>query len=69
MRAASDSDVTDALAQLPDDERAVVEARFGINGFAYPRTLAWISGETGVGVERVIQLQLQGQRRLASTLP
>lgn len=53
-----------ALEGLPWRERHVISRRYGL-GEAAPATLRTIAEELGIGRERVRQLQIQGEERLA----
>jgi RNA polymerase sigma factor (sigma-70 family) len=56
--------VTAALATLPDDERRVIELRFGTGG-APEASLREVAREVGVSQERARQLEARGLKRLA----
>lgn len=56
----------DALRRLPDRERLVVEARFGIG--REEETLAAIGARLGISRERVRQIQCEALRRLKCEL-
>src|SRR6478672_4877957 len=57
--------VTAALATLPEDERRVIELRFGTGG-APEASLREVAREVGVSQERARQLEARGLKRLAS---
>jgi RNA polymerase primary sigma factor len=56
--------VTAALATLPEDERRVIELRFGTGG-APEASLREVAREVGVSQERARQLEARGLKRLA----
>jgi len=56
--------VTAALATLPEDERRVIELRFGTGGAA-EASLREVAREVGVSQERARQLEARGLKRLA----
>jgi RNA polymerase primary sigma factor len=58
--------VHEALAELPERQRRVVELRFGLDG--EPRSLDAIAGELGMSRERVRQLETAALRVLAYDL-
>ena len=60
-----DQAVKAALATLPDDERRVIELRFGTGG-APEASLREVAREVGVSQERARQLEARGLKRLAS---
>jgi RNA polymerase primary sigma factor len=53
------------VAELPEDERNVIELRFGLTGDE-PRTIRQTGSELGIPTERARQLEAQGLSRLAS---
>jgi RNA polymerase primary sigma factor len=55
-----------AIRELPEQQRRVVELRFGLNGESRP--LEAIARELGVGRERVRQLEREALARLATEL-
>ena len=57
--------VNAALATLPEDERRVIELRFGTGG-APEASLREVAREVGVSQERARQLEARGLKRLAS---
>ena len=59
-----DQAVKAALATLPDDERRVIELRFGTGG-APEASLREVAREVGVSQERARQLEARGLKRLA----
>jgi RNA polymerase nonessential primary-like sigma factor len=59
--------LTAALAELPPRERAVVEARYGLNG-QETRTLQDVAGELGLSAEGVRKIQLAAMARLKRKL-
>jgi RNA polymerase primary sigma factor len=54
-----------AVAQLPDDERRVIELRYGIDGKAEPLPLTATGKELGLSSSRVRALERRGLERLA----
>jgi RNA polymerase primary sigma factor len=54
-----------ALAALPDEERRVLELRYGLNGDETPVTLVEAGRRLGVSPERVRQLETEALERLA----
>ncbi|MBK1649117.1 RNA polymerase sigma factor RpoS [Rhabdochromatium marinum] len=66
-----DDDVHDKIERWLDKlnakQRAVVERRFGLNGYEYS-TLERVAKELGVTRERVRQIQMGAMRRLRKTL-
>jgi RNA polymerase primary sigma factor len=58
--------VREALAQLPERERRILELRFGIDG--EPRSLEAIGAELGLTRERIRQLETQALARLTDDL-
>jgi len=58
--------VRDALADLPERERRIVELRFGLDG--EPQSLEAIGKELGLTRERIRQLEGEAMRRLATEL-
>jgi RNA polymerase sigma factor (sigma-70 family) len=58
-----DQSIHDALAQLSDRERFVIERRFGIKG-GREHTLAEVAAELGVSLERVRQIQVRALGKL-----
>jgi RNA polymerase primary sigma factor len=58
--------VRDALAELPERERRIVEMRFGLDG--EPRSLEAIGDELGLTRERIRQLEGQALEALSGTL-
>ena len=58
--------VRQALAQLPERERRILELRFGIDG--EPRSLEAIGAELGLTRERIRQLETQALARLTDDL-
>jgi len=57
-------EVRDAIAQLPERERRIVELRFGIGG--EPKALEAIGKELGITRERVRQLEAEALAQLSS---
>lgn len=55
--------MSEAMADLPDRERRILEARFGLQGHV-PQTLGAIAKEYGITAERVRQLQNAALGRL-----
>jgi RNA polymerase primary sigma factor len=66
-RAAVDDIVREALGDLPDRQRHVLELRFGVSD-GQPRTLAEVGDELGISRERARQLEANGLRRLRHAL-
>jgi RNA polymerase primary sigma factor len=66
-RAAVDDIVREALGDLPDRQRHVLELRFGVAD-GQPRTLAEVGDELGISRERARQLEANGLRRLRHAL-
>jgi RNA polymerase primary sigma factor len=60
------SQLNDVLEKLPENERNVIQLRFGLTGDE-PRTLGQAGKELGISAERARQLEEQGLRRLART--
>jgi RNA polymerase primary sigma factor len=58
--------VREALAQLPERERRILELRFGIEG--EPKSLEAIGAELGLTRERIRQLETQALARLTDDL-
>jgi RNA polymerase primary sigma factor len=58
--------VREALAQLPERERRILELRFGIDG--EPQSLEAIGAELGLTRERIRQLETQALARLTDDL-
>ncbi len=58
--------VREALAQLPERERRILELRFGIDG--EPQSLEAIGAELGLTRERIRQLETQALARLTEDL-
>ena len=56
----------DALADLPERERRILELRFGLDGD--PQSLEAIGAELGLTRERIRQLERQALASLSSTL-
>ena len=56
--------VNAALSTLPEDERRVIELRFGTGG-APEASLREVAREVGVSQERARQLEARGLKRLA----
>jgi RNA polymerase primary sigma factor len=54
-----------AVAELPDRERAVVKLRYGLNGDRDPKSLEAIGRELGITRERVRQIEATALERLA----
>jgi RNA polymerase primary sigma factor len=55
------------VEQLPEDERNVIQLRFGLTGDE-PRTIRQTGSELGIGTERARKLEEQGLSRLAGSL-
>jgi len=58
-----DESIHEALSQLSDRERLVIERRFGISG-GREHTLAEVAAELGVSLERVRQIQVRALGKL-----
>jgi RNA polymerase primary sigma factor len=58
--------VREALAQLPERERRILELRFGLDG--EPRSLEAIGAELGLTRERIRQLETQAMANLGELL-
>ena len=54
-----------AIAELPDRERAVVQLRYGLNGDSDPKSLDEIGRHLGLTRERVRQIEAEALERLA----
>jgi RNA polymerase primary sigma factor len=55
------------VQQLPEDERNVIQLRFGLTGDE-PRTIRQTGSELGIGTERARKLEEQGLNRLAGNI-
>ena len=55
------------LNTLPDRDRTIVSARFGLNGYGTPQTFAQIGRELGLSKERVRQLSMRAMTKLVDT--
>ena len=55
-----------ALAELPERDALILRARHGLDG--PPRTLAHVGSTLGLSRERVRQLQIRAERRLAAVI-
>jgi RNA polymerase primary sigma factor len=55
------------VQQLPEDERNVIQLRFGLTGDE-PRTIRQTGSELGIGTERARKLEEQGLNRLAGSI-
>jgi len=53
------------MAELPDDQRAVLELRFGIAAGMEPRTIDQVVVQLGMSRNRVRRLEADGLARLA----
>ena len=60
--------VREAVAQLPERERAVLERRFGLAGHAEGASLEQVGKELGLTRERIRQLETQSLRLLGERL-
>jgi RNA polymerase primary sigma factor len=58
--------VREAIADLPDRERRIIELRFGLDG--EPQSLEAIGKELGLTRERIRQLEAEAMRRLTKDL-
>ncbi len=58
--------VSEIVSQLPEEERNVIQLRFGLDGDE-PRTLKQTGTELGIPLERARKLEEQGLRRLAGS--
>ena len=56
-----------ALAELPVDQRAVLELRYGLNGTDEPRTIAEVVEKLGMSRNKVRRLEADALARLART--
>jgi RNA polymerase primary sigma factor len=56
-----------ALAELPTDQRAVLELRYGLDGTDEPRTIAEVVQELGMSRNKVRRLEADALGRLART--
>jgi len=54
-----------ALEELPDDQREIIELRFGIDGVDEPQSLAEVGRRLGMRPEKVKQLETEALDRLA----
>jgi RNA polymerase primary sigma factor len=54
-----------ALADLPDDQRTIIELRFGVDGADEPQSLAEVGRRLGLRPERVKQLETEALDSLA----
>ena len=58
--------VSEIVGELPEEERNVIQLRFGLGGDE-PRTLKQTGTELGIPLERARKLEEQGLRRLAAS--
>ena len=56
-----------ALAQLPEEQRAVLELRYGLTSEGEPHTIEQVVSELGLSRNRVRRLEADGLGRLART--
>jgi RNA polymerase primary sigma factor len=54
-----------ALEDLPDEQRAIIELRFGVDGVDEPQSLAEVGRRLGMRPEKVKQLETEALDRLA----
>jgi RNA polymerase primary sigma factor len=54
-----------AVRTLPDDERRIIELRFGVDGEAQPLTVKEIARKLGITARRVQSLEASGLERLS----
>lgn len=59
--------VTQLLSELPERERIIVSARFGLADYGREQSLSEIGQELGISKERVRQLTLRAIERLTTT--
>ena len=57
--------VRETIATLPELDRKVLMARYGLNGSPEPQTLARIGRELGISAERVRQIEDRALKTLA----
>jgi RNA polymerase primary sigma factor len=62
----SQQQVAEVVAQLPDNERNVIELRFGLTGDE-PRTIRQTGTELGITPTQATELETQALRRLANS--
>jgi RNA polymerase primary sigma factor len=55
----------EAVAELPDREREIVQLRYGLNGVRDPQSLDEIGRRLGITRERVRQIEMEALERLA----
>jgi RNA polymerase primary sigma factor len=56
----------DALTRLPDDERQVLQLRYGLTDEHRPQTLEQVVTRLGISRNRVRKLEAEGLSRLAA---
>jgi RNA polymerase primary sigma factor len=56
----------DALRRLPDDQRLVLQLRYGLTDERLPRTLEQVVAKLGISRNRVRKLEAEGLSRLAA---
>ena len=59
--------VRKALAELPDEQRMVLELRYGLADEGEPRTIEQVVEQLGISRNRVRRLEADGSARLART--
>ncbi|EDY80961.1 RNA polymerase sigma factor, sigma-70 family [Verrucomicrobiia bacterium DG1235] len=60
--------VAEALLQLTDKQREVIELRFGLNDSATPQSLSQIAQHTGISRQQVFQREKRALQKLSSAL-
>jgi RNA polymerase primary sigma factor len=55
----------DAISTLPDDERRIIELRFGVDGEGQPLSIREIARRLGIPAKRVQALETSGLERLS----
>ena len=61
----ADDTLRQAISELPDREREVVQLRYGLNGGGDPQSLDTIGKRLGLTRERVRQIEVEALERLS----